>query len=76
MLQCLREHKLYGKLSKCSFFLNEIQYLERIINGEGIVVDLGKIEAIMSWPAPKNAKEVRSFMGLAGYYRRFVEGFY
>nr|KUM51077.1 hypothetical protein ABT39_MTgene923 [Picea glauca] len=75
VLQCLREHKLYGKSPKCAFVQNEIQYLGHIISGEGIAVDPGKIEAIMSWPAPKNAKEVRSFMGLAGYYRMFVEGF-
>jgi hypothetical protein len=66
---------LYGKLSKCSFFQKEIHYLGHIIFGEGISVDLEKVKAIMEWPVPKNAHEVRSFMGLAGYYWRFVEGF-
>ena len=75
VLQCLRENQLYGKLSKCSFFQKEIQYLGHTISGEGIFVDVEKVEAILSWPAPRNSKEVCSFMGLAGYYRRFVEGF-
>jgi hypothetical protein len=62
-------------LSKCSFFQKEIHYLGHIISGEGISVDPEKVKAIMEWPVPKNAHEVRSFMGLAGYYQRFVEGF-
>lgn len=75
VLSCLRKHQLYGKLSKCSFFQEKIHYLGHIILGEGISVDPEKVKAIMEWPIPKNAHEVRSFMGLAGYYRRFVEGF-
>jgi hypothetical protein len=75
VLQCLREHKLYGKLSKCSFYQSRIQYLGNVISGEGIAVDLAKVEAIMEWPAPMNVTEVHSFMGLSGYYRWFVEGF-
>jgi hypothetical protein len=75
VLSCLREKKLYGKLSKCSFFQKEIHYLGHIISGEGISVDPEKVKAIMEWPVPKNSHEVRSFMQLAGYYRRFVEGF-
>jgi hypothetical protein len=75
VLSCLRENKLYEKLLKCSFFQKEIHYLGHIISGEGISVDPEKVKAIMEWPVPKNAHEVRSFMGLAGYYRRFVEGF-
>jgi hypothetical protein len=75
VLQCLREHKLYGKLSKCSFYQSRIHYLGHVISGEGITVNLAKVEAIMEWPAPTNVTEVRSFMGLAGYYRRFDEGF-
>jgi hypothetical protein len=71
VLQCLREHKLYGKLSKCSFYQSRIHYLGHVISGEGIAVDPSKVEAIMEWPAPTNVTEVRSFMGLAGYYRRF-----
>jgi hypothetical protein len=75
VLQCLREHKMYGKLSKCSFYQSKIHYLGHVISGKGIVVDPAKVEAIMEWPAPTNVPEVCSFMGLARSYRRFVEGF-
>eukprot|EP00253_Pinus_taeda_P029424 PITA_29424 len=75
VLSCLRERQLYGKLSKCSFFQERIHYLGHIISGEGISVDPEKVKAIMDWPIPRNAHEIRSFMGLAEYYRRFVEGF-
>ena len=75
VLTCLRGNQLYGKLSKCSFFQKKVHYLGHIISGEGISVDLEKVKAIMDWPILKNAHEVRSFMGVVGYYRRFVEGF-
>jgi hypothetical protein len=75
VLQCLRENKLYGKLSKCSFYQSKIHYLGHIISNEGIVVDPVKVEAIMEWSTPTNVQEVRSFMGLERYYRRFVKGF-
>jgi hypothetical protein len=75
VLQCLREHKLYGKLSKCSFYQLRIHYLGHVISDEGIDVDPAKVEAIMEWPASTNIIEVHSFMGLVGYYQRFVEGF-
>eukprot|EP00253_Pinus_taeda_P033055 PITA_33055 len=75
VLQCLREYKLYGKLTKCSFFEKEIQYLGHTFSGKGIAVDYNKIETIMDWPTPRNVKEVHSFMGLVGYYRIFVVRF-
>jgi hypothetical protein len=75
VFSCLRENKLYGKLSKCSFLQKEIHYLGHIISIKGIFVDPEKVKAIMECPVTKNAHEVRSFMGLVGYYRRFVEGF-
>jgi hypothetical protein len=68
VLQCLRENKLYGKLSKCSFYQSKIHYLGHVISNEGIVLDLAKLEAIMEWLVPTNVPEVRNFMGLAGYY--------
>jgi hypothetical protein len=75
VLQCLQEHKLYGKLSKFSFYQSKIHYLGHVISDKGIVVDPAKVEAIMEWPVPMNVSKVCSFMGLAGYYRRFIEGF-
>ena len=74
-MQLIRDHKLYAKLSKCGFYKDKIHYLGHIISEEGIYVDPEKIEAIMNWPTPKNVTDVRSFMGFAGYYRRFIEGF-
>jgi hypothetical protein len=71
----LREHQLYAKFSKCSFDQKQIHYLGHIISKDGIAVDLEKIEAIREWSTPKNVTEVRSFMGLAGYCRRFIAGF-
>jgi hypothetical protein len=75
VLQMLREHQMYAKLSKCSFYQEQIHYLGHIISEEGTDVDPEKVEAIREWLAPKNMMEVRSFMGLAGYYRRFIAGF-
>jgi hypothetical protein len=75
MLQVLREHQLYSKLRKCSFYFKQIHYLGHIISKDGIAVDPKKVEAIREWSAPKNVTEVRYFMGLAGYYRRFIGGF-
>ena len=74
-LQLLREHKMYAMLSKCDFYRYRIHYLGHIISDEGISIKAEKIEAIMNWPTPRNVTNVRSFMGLAGYYRRFIEGF-
>jgi hypothetical protein len=75
VLQCLGEYKLYGKLSKCSFYQLKTHYLGHVISDEGIVMDPAKVEAIMEWTAPTNVPEVHSFMNLASYYRWFVEGF-
>ena len=74
-LQLLREHWLYAKLSKCDLYGDRIQYLRHIILEEGISVDLDKIEAIMNWPTPRNMIDIRYFMGLVGYYRRFIKGY-
>ncbi|XP_035543554.1 uncharacterized mitochondrial protein AtMg00860-like [Juglans regia] len=71
----LKEHKLFAKLNKCEFWLEEVKFLSHVISSEGVTVDSSKIEAIMDWQHPTTVHEVRSFLGLAGYYRRFVEGF-
>ena len=75
VLQTLRENQLFAKLSKCDFWLKEVSFLGHIVSAEGIIVDPVKIEAIVNWKPPRNVTEVRSFLGLVGYYRRFVQGF-
>ena len=75
VLQTLREHKLYAKMSKCEFWMKEVKFLGHVVSEQGVAVDPAKIEAVIKWEPPKNVMEVRSFLGLAGYYRRFVEGF-
>jgi hypothetical protein len=66
---------LYTTLRKCSFYQKQIHYLGHIISKDGITMDLENIEAIIEWSMPKNVTKVRSFMGLVGYYRRFIVGF-
>ncbi|CAL9002595.1 unnamed protein product, partial [Prunus brigantina] len=75
VLGTLRRRQLYAKFSKCQFWLDRISFLGHVISAEGIYVDPQKIEAVMNWPQPTSVTEIRSFLGLAGYYRRFVEGF-
>ncbi|GJW31681.1 putative reverse transcriptase domain-containing protein [Tanacetum coccineum] len=74
-LGLLKKEKLYAKFSKCEFWLQEVQFLWHVINGEGIHVDPSKIKAVKNWEAPRTPSEVCSFLGLAGYYRRFIENF-
>ena len=75
ILQTLREHRLHAKLSKCQFWLDSVAFLGHIVSVEGVSVDPQKVEAILNWKPPTSVTEIRSFLGLAGYYRKFVEGF-
>jgi hypothetical protein len=71
----LRAHKLYAKFSKCEFWLEKISFLGHILTAEGVAVDTGKVETVSNWRQPTNVSEIRSFLGLARYYRMFIEGF-
>ena len=75
VLQLLRDHRLYAKFSKCEFWLIEVRFLGHVVLASGISVDLEKVEAVMCWERPKSLFEIRSFLGLEGYYRRFIEDF-
>ncbi|GJX19972.1 putative reverse transcriptase domain-containing protein [Tanacetum coccineum] len=75
VLEILRQKKLYVKFSKCDFWLDQVAFLGYIVLADGITMYPAKVEAITKWPRPTTVTEVRSFLGLAGYYRRFMEGF-
>ena len=75
VLSRLREHRLYAKFSKCEFWLQEVTFLGHVVSGKGTSVDPTTVEEIMDWPRPTSATKVRSFLGLAGYYRRFIKDF-
>jgi hypothetical protein len=75
VLQRLREHRLYAKLSKCDFWLKEIKFLGHTISQEGIAVDPDKVQEVMNWKPPTIVRQIRSFLGLVGYYRRFIPNF-
>jgi hypothetical protein len=75
VLQRLRDCQLYAKLSKCEFWISEVLFLGHIINQEGLAVDPKKVTTILDWKAPKDVRGIKSFIRMAGYYQRFIEGF-
>jgi hypothetical protein len=75
VLQRLREHQLYAKLSKCEFWIDEVLFLGHIISKDGLAVDSKKVADILNWKAPIVVRGIKSFIGMARYYRRFIEGF-
>ena len=75
VLQLLRDHQLYAKFSKCEFGLTEVRFLGHVVSASGVSVDPEKVEVVMSWERLKSIFEIRSFLGVVGYYRRFIEDF-
>nr|GEX57513.1 putative reverse transcriptase domain-containing protein [Tanacetum cinerariifolium] len=75
ILELLKKEELYAKFSKCEFWILKVQFLSHVINSQGIHVDPTKIESVKDWASPKSPMKIRQFLGLAGYYRRFIEGF-
>jgi hypothetical protein len=75
VLQKLQDNKLYAKLSKCEFWLKQVTFLGHVISKGGISIDPSKVQDVLSWKAPMSVNDIQSFLGLDGYYQRFIEGF-
>ena len=76
VLRILREKKLFAKLKKCEFWLESVSFLGHVISKDRVSVDHKKVEVVVEWNRPTSVTKIRSSLGLAGYYRRFVEGFF
>jgi hypothetical protein len=76
VLQRLRDQKLYAKFSKCEFWLDSVKFLGHTISKDGIFVDPSKVQEVMDWKPPKSVHQIRSFLGLASYYCRFILDFF
>ena len=74
VLEVLRKHKLYAKLAKCSFMQSELKFLGHIVGAQGLQVDPKKVAIVQDWPVPAGVAQLRSFLGLANYFRKFVTG--
>jgi len=71
----LQQHQLYAKLSKCLFGLQQVDYLGHTVSGQGVTMDSDKVEAMLQWPIPVTIKQLRGFLGLIGYYRKFIKSY-
>ena len=75
VLEKLRQNQLYAKFEKCEFWLEKVAFLNHVLTADGVAIDPSKIEAVIEWKRPQNVTDIRSFLGLAGYYCRFIEKF-
>uniref|UniRef100_A0A151UIJ1 Retrovirus-related Pol polyprotein from transposon 17.6 n=1 Tax=Cajanus cajan TaxID=3821 RepID=A0A151UIJ1_CAJCA len=75
VLKLLQQHKLFARMSKFSFGLQQVEYLGHTVSGEGVAMEKDKIQAVLNWPVPLNLKQLRGFLGLTRYYRRFIKGY-
>lgn len=75
VLNKLRDHQLYAKFGKCEFWMKEVVFMGHVMSVEGVAVNPSKVEDVLNWESPKSVPQIRSFLGIVGYYRRFIEGF-